>query len=137
MAIFQGPIKCSCGATYYIIQQDSSNHTSLCAFRCPNWKCRRKFPIRINSFYASFNYIPLTVLTVVSKVIYCFLCNQFNAEKALNFINSNINYNTSKNVIYKIYSSMRSIIYRYMRFVYEKNLLLKKMEMVFIQFMNL
>ena len=68
-----GLIKCSCGANYFKIQQDSSNHTSLCAFSCPNRKCRRKFPIRINSFYASFYYIPLTV---VSKVIYCFLCNQ-------------------------------------------------------------
>ena len=110
-----GPGTCSCGKNNYSIQVDNSNKTSLCCFRCGNYQCRKKYPVRINSFYSKCSKIPLRI---VSEVISCFLCKKFNVEKAKNLIDSEFGYNLSKRVISNIYKEIRNIIYKYMKFVY-------------------
>lgn len=49
-----GPNKCTYNNTQFTIQQDSSNKTSNCYFRFQNYKCRKKYAIRINSFFSCF-----------------------------------------------------------------------------------
>ena len=110
------PIKCSCGAKNFNINYDSSNQTSLCSFRCTNYKCRKKYSKRINSFYSLFSFTPLRI---VSELVSCFMCKEYNVEKALKYVAGSLNYNISNKVIYKIYREMRIIISKYMRFVYE------------------
>ena len=118
-----GPIKCSCGETNFNINNDSSNHTSLCCFRCSNYKYRKKYSIRINSFYSLFSF---TLLRIVSELISCFICKEYNVEKALKYVAGSLNYNISNKLIYKIYREMRIIIHKYMRFVYETEIFAKE-----------
>ena len=114
---------CLCGKNNYSIQVDNSNKTSLCCFRCGNYHCRKKYPVRINSFYAKFSKI---TLRIVSEVISCFLCKEFNVEKAKNLIDSEFGYNLSKRVISRIYKDIRNIIYKYMKFVYAQEFISKE-----------
>ena len=103
------------GVTFYI-NHDSYNQTSHCCFKCNNYRCRMKYPIRKNSFYSKYSFFPLWI---VSEIISCFFCKEFNAEKAKTYIINEFNYNISKNAIYNIYREIRECIYKYMKFLYE------------------
>lgn len=75
-----------------------------------------KYPIKINCFYSKFGFFPLRI---VSEIISCFFCKEFNAEKAKTFIINEFNYNITRKEIYSIYREIRDCIYTYMRFLYE------------------
>lgn len=52
----KGPGKCQCNCENFSIQNDNSNKTSGCIFRCLNYKCRKKYSVRINSLFELFPY---------------------------------------------------------------------------------
>ena len=72
-------IKYDCGNKYFEIYNDSHNKASEYNFRCINYKCRKKYSIRINSFFYSFPFISLKI---ISEVIKTFLCIECNLEEA-------------------------------------------------------
>ena len=114
--ILPGPGTCSCNSSNFTIQMDNSNKTSKCCFRCNNYLCRKKFPIRINSLYQEFPFFKLKDITEILK---CFLCLELNAEKALKLLKDEMYINISKRSLLKIYQVFRNIIYKYMHLVYE------------------
>lgn len=93
-----GPIKYCCGEEIFRIYKDIYNQTSLCSFRCINTNWRRKYPIRINSFYSLF---PQIILRILSELMSCFLTKEINLEKASNYILNEFNYKISNRVIIK------------------------------------
>ena len=109
--ILPGPKKCTCNSSNFTIQTDNSNITSKCCFRCTNYLCRKKFPIRINSLYSEFPFFKLRDITEILK---CFLCLELNAEKALRYLNEEKQIIISKRSLLKIYKKFRDIIYKYM-----------------------
>ena len=78
-----GPGTCSCGNKNFIIQNDSYSKTSGCIFRCSNYKCRKRYPIRINSLFAKF---PNQRLDVISEILVCFLCLEKNVKKTVEYL---------------------------------------------------
>ena len=115
IGILPGPHKCACNNEIFDIQLDNSNKTSKCCFRCKNSKCRNKFSIRCNSFYAKF---PQIKLKIISQVIEFFICDEFNAEKAYEVLKEKYNISISKITLYKIYKEIRNVIYNFMLIVY-------------------
>ena len=113
-----GPGQCKCGSTNFVIYKVTSSKTSLFSFRCVNNLCQLKYPIRINSIYTQFPQIPLRI---VSEVISCFISKEQNAEKAYSYILNEFKYTISKNKIYEIYSTIRNIIYKYLKFEYRSS----------------
>ena len=114
--ILPGPIKCSCNNTYFTIQNDGNNNTSGCCFRCQNSKCRKKYPIRINSFFSKF---PYQKLGVISEIINCFLNYEYNSSKALKYLQESKHLTISKTIILKVYKELRYVIYRYLYISYQ------------------
>ena len=57
-------------------------------------------------------------LRIVSEVISCFITKEFNTDKEYSYIINEFNYNKSKNKIYEIYTAIRNIIYKYLKFEY-------------------
>ena len=99
-----GPGKCSCESESFSIQIDNSNTTSGICFRCTNNKCRKKFSILKNSFFAKFPKIKLRDLT---EIINCFICLEFNTKKAVTYLKENKNVIISQNTLSKIYKELR------------------------------
>jgi len=82
-SILKGPQKCVCNSTVFSIQKDASNKISGICFRCSNFKCRRKYPIRINLLFSLFQF---QKLGKIYEIILCFLYYEFNVEKALTYL---------------------------------------------------
>ena len=78
--------------------------------------CRKKYPVRINSFFSKY---PQTSLKAVSEVIKCFLIKKYNAEKCLSYLNNEANYHISKKTILDIYNDIREILYKYLQIIYQ------------------
>ena len=114
--ILPGTIKCSCNNTYFTIQNDANNITSGCCFRCNNSKCRKKYSIRINSFFSKF---PYQKLGVVSEIINCFLNYEYNSSQALKYLQESKHLKISKTIILKAYKELRYVIYRYLYIRYQ------------------
>ena len=105
-------MNCSCGANYFLIQNDNSDPINKCSFICGNYKRRKKYPITVNSFYSLF---PKQKLSVVSEIVKCFICYEYNTKKAYEYINNNYDVFVCKNVITKIYKEIRFIICKFMK----------------------
>ena len=110
------PNECYCGNKLFSIQVDNSNKTSRCSFRCTNNKCRRKYAIRINSFFQKF---PQIKMKTIIKILELFLCDEINVEKAKTTLNEKYNISLSLTVLYKIYRAFREVIYKYLLIVYQ------------------
>ena len=104
----------------FTIQKDSSNKISNCCYRCQNYKCRRKFPVRINTFFSE---LPFHKLQEVYEILLCFICYDFNAEKAQKYLEDTKNIKISKNTLLSIYQEFRDVIHLYMNIVYETELI--------------
>ena len=69
-----GPLKCTlCNGINFSIQNDSSNKTSGCCFRCLNYKCKKKYNIRINSIYEKIPQQKLSYLQKLLNVLYVWI----------------------------------------------------------------
>jgi hypothetical protein len=111
-----GPKECLCGSKTFSIQGDKANKTSGCTFRCTNNKCRRKYAIRINSFFQQF---PQIKMEIIIKVLELFICDEINVEKAKKILDEKHNICLSLTVLYKIYHAFREVIYKYLLIVYQ------------------
>ena len=118
-----GPISCECGANCFKIYADSSYKVNGCSFRCGNNKCRRKFPITINSFYDKFSK---QKLSVISEIIKCFIIFDFNAVKTFNYINNELKTFVSKKIIPKVFNEIKKIISKFLKINYQSGLLGEK-----------
>ena len=118
--LLPGPDICACNSKNFSIQIDKSNKTSGCIYRCSNYKCRKKFSIRTNSIYELF---PFNSLKLILEIISCFLIKEFNVQKAHYYLQSEKNFVVSKNVISKIYKTLRNIIERYLYIIYNVEIL--------------
>ena len=66
-----GPLKCSlCNGINFSIQNDRNNKTSGFCFRCLNYKCKKKYNIRINSIFEKFPQQKLSLITEIIKSFY-------------------------------------------------------------------
>lgn len=110
LGFLKGPGECKCKSKLFTIQKDSNNKVSGVCFRCSNYACRLKYPIRINSFYSKFTFISLEIVT---EVIKCCLSLNLNVEKAFEFMKNEKHKNVSIKQIYNIYSEIRNVIYEY------------------------
>ena len=99
----------------FTIKNYTESKTSGCCFRCINTKCRWRFQIRINSFFDRHSYISLKLC---SEIIKCCLCLELNIGNTKKYINHERQTIVSKNVIRKVFASIRDILYKYMRFMY-------------------
>jgi len=111
-----------CGNNNFEIYNDSYNKTSGCSYRCLNSKCRRKYSVRINSFY---NLFPYVSLKVISEIIKSFLCIELNTEAVYQYLRHK-NISISKREIYNIYKAMRNYIQKYLLVVYNSENISKK-----------
>ena len=59
--ILPGPGHCDCGHTNFSIQIYNNLKTSNVVFRCSKNKCRKRYPIRANSFFSLFPRVRLDV----------------------------------------------------------------------------
>ena len=109
--LLPGPELCSCHSQNFSIQIEKSNKTSGCIYRCSNYKCRKKFSIRANSIFELF---PYNSLMLISEIISCFLIKEFNVQKAHYYLTIEKNLVVSKNVISKIYKTLRNLIEKYL-----------------------
>ena len=73
--ILPGPGQCDCGYSNFEIQIYKSIKTSGKVLRCSNNICRKRYPIRVNSFFSLF---PRVRLDVCSEIIKAFICLEFN-----------------------------------------------------------
>ena len=112
MGFLPGPRLCSCGANYFLIKNDNSYAINKWSFRCGNYKCRKKYPITVNSFYSLFQKQKLSLLYEIIKF---FICYEYNTKKTYEYINNNYDVFVGKNIITKIYKQIRSIICKYMK----------------------
>ena len=70
-----------------------------------------KYCIQTNSIYELF---PYNSLKLISEIISCFLIKEFNVHKAHHYLRTEKNFVVSKNVISKIYKTLRNIIESYL-----------------------
>ena len=63
--------QCECGYTEFSIKIYKNLKTSGVVFRCINSKCRKRYPIRINSFFSSFPRVRLDPCLEIVKTFIC------------------------------------------------------------------
>ena len=51
----------------------------------------------------------------MSEIIYCFLCLELNAKKALKYLKEHKNIKISMRTLLKVYAELRDVIYNYMK----------------------
>ena len=49
-----GPEKCDCGNIEFLIQSNNNYNVFILIYRCSNYKCKKRFNLRINSFSDDF-----------------------------------------------------------------------------------
>ena len=111
-----GPKVCVCGNKCFNIYKDLKYKTNQCSFSCNNYKCKRKFPITINSFFQNF---PNQNIRLISEIMKCFLIREFNAAKAYKYINNELKLFVSDKLIRKVFTEMRKIICKYLKIEYQ------------------
>ena len=110
-----GPKICCCGNNTFSIQYDSHSKISKCIFRCKNNKCKYRYSIRSNSFYALF---PKMKLYVISEIIKKFL-EGVNASKCYDYLKNEINASISLVTIKNVYTEIRKVISKYYNILYQ------------------
>ena len=118
--VLPGPIVCSCKSKSFKIYYDKQYKTNPMSFTCANPKCRKKFPIIINSFFSKFAKQKLKLTSEIMKI---FLDFDYNATKAYKYITNELNINCNKALIRKIYKEMRDTISKYLLIDYESGYL--------------
>ena len=119
----RGPEKYECGDNHFNIQVYNLYKTTGSCFRCNNTKCKKRYPIRINSFFENHSNISLELCSEIMK---CFLCHEFNIKKAVEYIKNGKNVNVSSRVVSSVYKSIRTIIYKYFYYLYQSELLVEE-----------
>ena len=89
-----GPGICSCGSNKFNIYKDAKYKVNNCSFTCGNYKCRKQYSITINSFFDAFSRHNLKD---ISEVIKCFLCYEYNIQKAYKYLNEELEICISEN----------------------------------------
>ena len=103
-SILPGLQKCVCNSIVFSIQKVASNKTSGICFSYPNYKCRRKYPIRINCLFSLF---PFQKLGEIYEINLWFLCYKFNVEKAFIYLTNTKNIKISKPNLLNIYQKLQ------------------------------
>ena len=62
-----GPKICICSRQQFSIYNDSHNKANKCAFYCTCYKCKKKYPITINSFFQKFSYQNIKLISEIIK----------------------------------------------------------------------
>ena len=119
----RGPEKWDCGDNHFNIQVYNLFKTTGCCFRCNNIKYKKRYPIRINSFFESHSKISLELCSEIMK---CFLCHEFNVKKAVEYIKNEKNVNVSPRVVSAVYKFIRNVIYKYFYYLYQSELLVEE-----------
>ena len=119
----RGPEKWDCGDNHFNIQVYNLFKTTGCCFRCNKIKCKKRYPIRINSFFENYSKISLELCSEIMK---CFLCHEFNAKKAVEYIKNEKNVNVSPRVVSAVYKFIRNVIYKYFYYLYQSELLVEE-----------
>ena len=114
--ILKGPEKCVCNSQIFAIQKSSSNKTSNCCYLCQNYKCRKKYPIKINTFFSE---LPFQKLHEVIEILLCFIYYDYNVEKANKYLEETKNIKISKITLLGIYQKIRDVTHQYMNNIYE------------------
>ena len=73
LGFLREPDKCICGNTLLNIQKLTTRRPSGIVYRCINYKCKRIYNIRKDSFFEPFRYL---TLNIVLEVVKCMLCKQ-------------------------------------------------------------
>ena len=71
MGHLPGPEKWDCGNTEFRLEVDNNYKVSKICYRCSNHKCKKRFNVRINSFFSDFPQIRLLTISEVIKSILC------------------------------------------------------------------
>jgi len=61
--------KCTCNSTYFKIKEDNYNRISGICFGFNNNKCKKKYSIRINSFFSKFVFIRIEYILELIKCL--------------------------------------------------------------------
>ena len=104
MGYLPGPYTWCCGNAEFRIQLDNIYKTSKICYRCSNYKCKKRYNVRINSFFEDF---PQIRLITVSEVIKSMLCFNFNIKDTFKYLNDSLKLSIGKNAIKKIYKKIR------------------------------
>ena len=115
-----GPEKCGCGNTKFSLQIDNNYKTSKICYRCTNYKCKKGYNVRTNSFLEDF---PQIRLIIVGGIIKSMLCLNFNLQDAFKDLNDSLKLNIGKATIRKVYKKIRYALYRYLYLYYRTELL--------------
>ena len=106
----------SCGSNKFNIYKDSKYKVNNCSFNCGNYKCRKQYSITINSFFDVFS---CHKLKDISEVIKCFLCYEYNIQKAYKYLNEELKLCISEKTIRRVYQKMREVICKYLKIFYQ------------------
>ena len=123
LGFLQGPEKFEFGDNHFNIQEFKIYKTTRSCFRYNSIKCKKRYPIRINSFIENHSNISLELYSEIKK---CFLCHEFSVKKAVEYIKNEKNVNVSSRVVSTVYKSIRTIIYKYFYYLYQSELLVEE-----------
>ena len=70
LGFLRGPEKCECGNNHFNIQVYNLYKTTGSCFRCNNIKCKKRYPIRVNSFFENHSNISLELCSEIMKFFY-------------------------------------------------------------------
>ena len=115
-----GPGTCKCGGNNFKIYKDPNYKLNLFSFSCSNNKCRKKFPININSVY---NKLFHHKIDYISEIIKCNICLNMKVRKAFNHLNHEKGLNITKATIRREYYELSKIISKYFKIIYQSELL--------------
>ena len=71
MGYLPGPVKCDWGNIEFRLKVVNNYKESKICYRCSNYKCKKRFNVRTNSFFAEFPQIRLLTISEVIKSILC------------------------------------------------------------------
>ena len=115
----QEPKNCKCGKTSFFIQYDGNSKTSKCIFRCKNYHCKNRIPIRVNSFFAEY---PKLKLKLVTEIIKGFM-SENNAKATFNYLKDQLKIEISLEKVQSVYHSIRKVIAKYYDIIYQSEIL--------------
>ena len=113
--LFYPPDICSCGNTKISLNKLNRNKNTSFCFRCSRKSCKKIYPLRKDSFFEKFKYIPLNDCFLI---IDCFINLKFNVKRAYNYLTENKHFNISEKNMGRFYREMRKVIYSYYLILY-------------------
>ena len=105
---FYPPDKCSYGNDKISLNRLNRNKNASFCFTCSSKSCKKIYPLRKDSFFENFKYIPLNDCFLI---IDCFINLKFNAKRNYNYLKENKHINISEKNIRRFYGEILKVIY--------------------------